>query len=145
MKRKRKSATPRDDSPSVSFNKALAVATKRLDKALAERQTMLDRLSALNAEIPALQGTIGALRRQLEPDSVTFRNSNSGLETKPGTGEVVVPGIPPEVLATLPPTDLTGMRSEPAPQPPQPANAKPDPTFTPSFMQDFYKQRTEQQ
>lgn len=97
----------------TSFQQALKEAQERLTEALKERVQLQKQLGALDAEIPALQQTIYALQRQVNPDGVTFRNSRTGLETTP-SGKVVVPGIPPELAAILPPQDLTGMGSIPA-------------------------------
>jgi hypothetical protein len=96
-----------------SFEVALVAATTRYGKAVKEREACVQTLDALNQELPALQQTIVALQRQLHPNDVTFRNSNTGLETIP-TGEVRVPGIPPEIAKLLPRQDLTGIGSIPA-------------------------------
>ena len=50
-----------------SFSRALADASKRLEKAQAERTAALQRLVALDQEIPRLQITIAALRDQVDP------------------------------------------------------------------------------
>jgi len=50
-----------------SFAQALADASKRLEKAQAERTAAQQRLVALDQEIPRLQITVAALRDQLDP------------------------------------------------------------------------------
>lgn len=79
-----------------SFKAALREASNRLKEALSEREGTRVHLAELDAEIPALQQTIEALQRQLNPDSVTFQNSRNGQQTKPN-GEVVVPPIPEDL------------------------------------------------
>lgn len=53
----------------MPFADALAAANKRLVKAEKERIVAQHSLSALDAEIPALQATIAALENQLNPNS----------------------------------------------------------------------------
>jgi hypothetical protein len=95
-----------------SFEVALDAAATRYGKAVKEREQAVQTLDALNKEIPALQQTIHALQRQLHPNDVTFLNSKTGQETTP-SGEVRVPGIPPEIAKLLPRQDLTGVGSIP--------------------------------
>lgn len=78
----------------MPFADALAAANKRLVKAEKERIVAQHSLSALDAEIPALQATIAALENQLNPAtklvqpeysySVAFHNSVTG-ETTPAS------------------------------------------------------------
>ena len=109
--RKRRKYKEREPSPTFSFSTALSAATKRLEKALAERQTLTAKLTVLNQEIPSLQQTISALNKQLG-------NTTQPIPT-PGLQEVAppmpaVPTVPPEIRARLPLDDLTGIGSIPA-------------------------------
>lgn len=88
------------------FQKALSASEAALKAKLKEREAALDSLSSLNHEIPALQETVRALQQQIsgKPGPVPAPKPAAG------TGE-----IPPEVMAMLPPDDMSNFGSIPAP------------------------------
>jgi hypothetical protein len=99
----------------MPFADALSAANKRLSRALKEREQAQKSLASLNAEIPNLQRTIAALKAQLNGKVVPI-----GPEQPVRPPAIAVTGehraetsaeIPPEIAATLPPDDLTGIGS----------------------------------
>jgi hypothetical protein len=89
---------PRDRRPALRrtsnnrvFSVALNAAEKRLAKAIEERATAANLWAVLNAEIPSLQQTIAALRKQQNPTA--FQPSfSSPASASPVTLETLVGG-----------------------------------------------------
>lgn len=88
------------------FQTALSASEAGLKAKLKERETALASLSRLNHEIPALQETVRALQQQIsgKPGPIPAPKPAAG------TSE-----IPPEVMAMLPPDDMSNFGSIPAP------------------------------
>lgn len=109
-----------------SFAKALADAEKRLAKAKEERTCALNKVSQLSQEIPALEQTIAALQRQINPPTEgcvpfnTVTDLPSGVYKVHKEGVIHIPGgvdnIPEEIAKHLV-LDLSDMGSIPAAQP----------------------------
>ena len=66
-----------------SFARALSDATKRLEKAQAERAYAQTKLGQLSNEIPALERTIAALYQQITPDRSQVGMMHERLAAKP--------------------------------------------------------------
>lgn len=98
-----------------SYTRALSDAKKALKSATLENARLEARLRELRIAIPALQATVAALQRQIEPSrhDVVFHNSK--------TGEASLPDGTPLSTADLAklagPQDLSGMGSIPAREP----------------------------
>jgi hypothetical protein len=91
-----------------SFSRALADATKRLEQAERQRQSTREILARLELEIPALQRTIMALDRQLNPTGTTQGQVFT---------HVPIPGVVNEAMASLPDgTNLTEEDTLPEPE-----------------------------
>jgi hypothetical protein len=98
-----KKTSPRSRPRHNPFERALAAAATRFEKAINDRALCIERLALLNVEIPQLERTIAVLHDQIVPAGPSL------------LGTPAVDMIPVAHLAGLP-ADLSGMASIPISQ-----------------------------